>query len=156
MAGIDRQRREHREDAVLELLDEVLAVVVVELVPAGEHDADLGQRRDDLVEEQLLQPVDQLADPVGDGLELLAGRPAVGRGAAQPATTWSVRPATRTWKNSSRFWLKMAQNLARSSSGTAGSSADSRTRALKSSQDSSRFRNRVGSSRLGSDVVGRR
>ncbi len=34
-----------------------------------------------------------------------------------PAATWSSRPATRTWKNSSRFWLKMARNLARSSSG---------------------------------------
>ena len=40
---------------------------------------------------------------------------------ARPAATWSFSPATRTWKNSSRFWLKMARNLARSSSGTCGS-----------------------------------
>src|SRR3546814_3081270 len=38
----------------------------------------------------------------------------------------------------------MARNLARSSSGTVGSSARARTRALKSIQDSSRLKNRSG------------
>ena len=37
--GVDRERREHREDRVVEHLDEVLAVVVVEVVPVGEADA---------------------------------------------------------------------------------------------------------------------
>jgi hypothetical protein len=60
--------------------------------------------------------------------------------ARRPAATWSFRPATRTWKNSSRFELKMARNLARSSTGTTGSAASASTRALKSSHDSSRFR----------------
>src|SRR5690349_18920368 len=59
-----------------------------------------------------------------------------------PASTCSSRPDTRTSKNSSRFWLKIATNLARSSSGRAWSSARARTRALNSSHDSSRFRNR--------------
>ena len=59
-----------------------------------------------------------------------------------PAAIWSFRPAMRTWKNSSRFWLKMARNLTRSRSGVWGSSARARTRALKSSQDSSRLRYR--------------
>ena len=35
----------------------------------------------------------------------------------RPAASCSMRPETRTSKNSSRFWLKMARNLARSSSG---------------------------------------
>ena len=72
VAGIDRERREHREDAVLELLDEVLVVVVVELAPAGEHDADLGERRHDLLEEHLLEPDREPGDPGEDLVELLA------------------------------------------------------------------------------------
>src|SRR5213082_3379415 len=43
-------------------------------------------------------------------------------------------------KNSSRLLAKMARNLTRSSSGTAGSSASSSTRWLKRSQLSSRSR----------------
>src|SRR5580765_2508745 len=54
----------------------------------------------------------------------------------------SFRAATRTWKNSSRFELKIARNLTRSSNGIKGSSASASTRALNSSQESSRFRNR--------------
>ena len=42
-------------------------------------------------------------------------------------------------KNSSRFDVKIAANFTRSSSGTAGSSASSRTRSLKSTQESSRL-----------------
>src|SRR5713226_1227208 len=49
--------------------------------------------------------------------------------------------ATRTMKNSSRFELKMARNLTRSSRGTVGSWASSSTRRLNSSQDSSLFTN---------------
>src|SRR5947209_16434926 len=60
-----------------------------------------------------------------------------------PAATWSFRPATRTWKNSSMFWLKIARNFARSSNGTSSRSARAKTRALKSSHDSSRFNNRA-------------
>src|SRR4051812_48982353 len=65
-----------------------------------------------------------------------------GVGTVMPAAAWSLRPATRTWKNSSRFWLKMARNLARSSRGVVARSASASTRALKSSHDSSRFRYR--------------
>src|SRR5680860_887457 len=59
-----------------------------------------------------------------------------------PAATWSRRAATRTWKNSSRLVAKIAQNLARSSSGMPGSPASSRTLSLKSSQLSSRLSTR--------------
>ena len=72
-----------------------------------------------------------------------------------PPATWSDRPAMRTWKNSSRFWLKIAQNLVRSSSGTEGSAASSSTRALKSSHDSSRFKNRSGTSAMVASITGR-
>ena len=40
-----------------------------------------------------------------------------GLSAATPARRCSIRPPTRTWKNSSRLLLEMARNFARSSSG---------------------------------------
>jgi phosphohistidine phosphatase SixA len=48
-------------------------------------------------------------------------------------------------KNSSRFDEKIEQKRVRSSSGSVGSAASSRTRALKSSHESSRFRRGTGS-----------
>ena len=59
-----------------------------------------------------------------------------------PATTLSCRPATRTWKNSSMSWAKIAMNFTRSSRASLSSSARSRRRAAKSSRDSSRLVNR--------------
>ena len=64
----------------------------------------------------------------------------------RPAATWSSRPATRTWKNSSSPSAKMPRNLTRSSRGRRSSATRSRSRAAKSSQDSSRLMNRPGSS----------
>ena len=64
-----------------------------------------------------------------------------GERTATPAATWSINPATRTMKNSSMFEEKIAQKLIRSSSGTESSRTSSSTRPLKSSCDSSRFRN---------------
>ena len=66
-------------------------------------------------------------------------------GTATPAAMRRLRPATRTMKNSSRLFAKIARNRTRSSSGRSGSSASSRTRSLKCSHDSSRSRNRSGS-----------
>ena len=63
-----------------------------------------------------------------------------GERATLPASTCWRSPATRTWKNSSRLPAKMARNLTRSSSGLRSSRASCRTRALNSSQDSSRLR----------------
>ena len=59
-----------------------------------------------------------------------------------PAASWPMSPATRTMKNSSRFDEKIEQNFTRSSSGTESSAASSSTRALNSSQESSRLRSR--------------
>ena len=43
--GVDRERREHREDALLEHARELGARVVVEVVPVGELDAGLLRAR---------------------------------------------------------------------------------------------------------------
>src|SRR5262249_502150 len=66
---------------------------------------------------------------------------------AMPDCTFCCRPPTRTMKNSSRLELTMARNLSRSSSGTSGSWASSRTRRLNSSQLNSRLMYSDGSSR---------
>ena len=57
----------------------------------------------------------------------------------RPDAAWSIRPATRTMKNSSCISEKIPQNLTRSSSGRAASAARSSTRSLESSQESSRL-----------------
>ncbi len=80
--------------------------------------------------------VDQIVSSTSRGSSPLA------LGTATPAAMRRFRPATRTMKNSSRFEAKIAQNRARSSSGTCSSSASSSTRWLKRSHDSSRSRNR--------------
>ena len=82
--GSTAKRREHREDPLLERLDEELLVVLVEVVPAGQADAVGGQGGDDLVEEQPLLAVDQRLDPLAHLDELLAGGAPVGRGDADP------------------------------------------------------------------------
>ena len=74
VARVDGERGEHREDALLEHLVEVLAVVVVELVPAREDDADLAQRRarsasGKMARARRVEPVDLVAD-----VEQLLGR----------------------------------------------------------------------------------
>ena len=143
MAGVDRQRREHREDALLEGLDQELLVVLVELVPRREADARPRPARA-RPRRGRPRPCGAAAARAARGSRAAAG-PGCGRrgsAATSPAATWSLRPATRTWKNSSRFWLKIARNLARSSSGTRSSSASASTRSLKSSHDSSRLRYR--------------
>src|SRR5262245_28536301 len=58
---------------------------------------------------------------------------------ARPDSACPSKPATRTWKNSSMFDEKIAQNRARSSSGIVSFAASSRTRPWKSSIESSRL-----------------
>ena len=60
-----------------------------------------------------------------------------------PARTCARRPATRTMKNSSRLFAEIDRNLNRSMSGCSRL-ADSRTRRLKPSHDSSRLMKRSG------------
>ena len=71
---VDRQRRQHREDPVPEQPLAVLLLVPVEVVPAHQLDALVGERRDDLVAEQRGVPLHQLAGLGPDRLEHLAGQ----------------------------------------------------------------------------------
>ena len=66
-----------------------------------------------------------------------------------PVAIRRLSPATRIMKNSSRLLLKMARNLARSSSGMSSSMASWRTRSLSCSQEISRSRNRSAGSSSG-------
>ena len=138
VARVHRERRQDREDLVEEALAERLVVLrdrrVVDQLDAlgGEGPADVD------VDRRVVG--DELADALADGGELLLGGPAVGRaGDASDSSCWR-RPATRTWKNSSRLPAKMARNLTRSRSGLRSSRASWSTRALNSSQLSSRLR----------------
>ena len=88
-------------------------------------DAGLGEAGTTSAEEDVVGRADELAGPAPPtALELLGGGQTVGARAPDPGGDLVLAdPATRTWKNSSRFWLKIARNLARSSSGVGGSSA---------------------------------
>ena len=139
MPGIDRERRQDREDLVEEALAERLVVLgdrgVVEELDAlgGERPADVEVDRGvvgDEVEDAL---------PRGRRAARRRVRPS-GERATLPASTCWRRPAIRTWKNSSRLPAKIVRNLTRSSRGLRSSRASWRTRALNSSQDSSRLR----------------
>ncbi len=148
VTGIDRQRGEDREDPLLEHLDQVLRGRRRRGRPSDESSmpasASSGATRSRKV--GCMRAEHDL--DAGRGCRAAAGpgvRPS-GLAPPTPAATWSFRAATRTWKNSSRFWPKIARNLARSSSGTRSSSARARTRSLKSSHDSSRLRYRTGGS----------
>ena len=89
--------------------------------PDAKDDPDRAQRRHDLVDEDAQGPLVERVDPSRMSSSCSGGgAPVGGVVAVTPAATWSFRPATRTWKNSSRFWLKMARNLARSSRARAG------------------------------------
>ena len=65
-----------------------------------------------------------------------------GDSSKRPLSYCSMRPLTRTMKNSSRFDSKIARNLMRSSRGFSGLAASSKTRPLNESQLDSRFRYR--------------
>ena len=84
VTGVDGERREHREDPLLEGLDEELLVVLVEVVPPRQPHAVGGEGRHDLVEEEALLPLDERLDPLAHLDELLAGGAPVGGGDAEP------------------------------------------------------------------------
>ena len=138
MAGIDRERREDRVDLVEETLAERGVVV---------RDGAVAEDLDAFARERLLQVLedDRLGRPRAPG-SARGPRRAVAAGVAssaklvtRPARTCSRRPEMRTWKNSSRFEAKIERNWTRSRRGFRSSRASSRTRALNSIQESSRF-----------------
>ena len=121
--GVDRERRQHREDLVHEPLPQLDAGA-----PGGPRS---GRMR-------MPASASSVAMAVGERPEWcawscstrarmrssfsLAERPS-GVGREWPAATCCLRPATRTWKNSSRLLAKMARKRTRSSSGLRSSSA---------------------------------
>ena len=140
---VDRQRREHREDPVLEQPLAELLLLAVELVPADQLDALLGQLRHELLAEEPGVPLHQVAGARPRSARApRAASARTRRARPRPAAIRRLRPATRTMKNSSRLLAKIAAKRTRSSSGWRSSSASSRTRWLKRSQDSSRSRKR--------------
>jgi hypothetical protein len=76
--GVDRQGGEHREDALLEELDEELLVVLVEVGPRRQLDAGVGQPGGDPLQERGLEPGQQQLEPVADLEQLLRGGQPVG------------------------------------------------------------------------------
>ncbi len=77
MARIDGERRENGVDLALEHVDQVLAVVVIERRPVREADTRRGERRDDLIQEDVVLTLHELLDPAPDHGELLARAQAV-------------------------------------------------------------------------------
>ena len=148
---VDGQRREDREDFAAEHVADVLASSSVRSLGGADDDARGPQRRQHLrraargtARRPVRATVCRDCSSCSRGGIWSAPEPS-----GMPACTFCCRPPTRTMKNSSRFELKMARNFSRSSSGTVGSWASSRTRRLNSSQLSSRLMYRDGSSRLG-------
>ena len=75
---VDRQRGEHREHLVAEVLPLPPGVVVGEVLPVDDPDAGLLQTRRDVLEEHVGVPLDQVLGALGDELELLADGETVG------------------------------------------------------------------------------
>ena len=84
MRGVDGEGGEHREDARFELAGELGALLVAQLVPVGELDAGVLERRRDLLREHSRLAGDELFDADADRAELLDLVEAVGRVAAHP------------------------------------------------------------------------
>ena len=100
----------------------------VELVDVRDDDAGLGERRPQLALPEPRLACGQLEHALADLGQRLERRAAVRRRDGEPGVACSVRPATRTMKNSSRFDEKNLHMRTRSSSATSGSSASSSTR----------------------------
>ena len=143
---VDRERREHREDP---LLEQLLAVFCssrsrsshrTSSMPSSAS-AGMTSSRKQRACRAVRSPVSrQICSSTSRGISPDAAR------TATPAAMRRLRPATRTMKNSSRLLAKIARNRARSSSGRLSSSASSSTRWLKRSQESSRSRKRSSNS----------
>ncbi len=134
------ERGEHRVHLLLEASTELPELVRRAVADSADDDALVGEGRLEVVEPDPRLGALELDDPPADVLQRLAHGAAVSELAGVTGVQRSMRPATRTRKNSSRFAEKIAQNLTRSSSGTCSSAARSSTLALKSSQDSSRLK----------------
>ena len=92
MRGVDGERGEHREDAVVELARELGACVLVEVVPVAELDARLLQARCHLLGEHGRLQRDQLLDAGPDRAQLLDLVHALLRGRPDPGFELLLQP----------------------------------------------------------------
>ena len=140
---VDRQRREHREDALSERASRgARRSSVVELRPIDEPEPSFSSAGRSSADQSASARA--LSSPRGSLMpaSCSSGVEPSGVAGPTPASRCSCRPATRTWKNSSRFDPKIARNLTPLEEPLRGSSARASTRSLKSSHESSRFRYR--------------
>ena len=124
LAGADRERRQHREDLALEAVAELAQLVLVE-IPRGSRSG--SPRRRGAGQSSFFQSFDwrAVSSSTRSRISARAARgvsPSLER-TTIPAAACSVRPATRTMKNSSRFDEKKRHILTRSSSGRLSSAA---------------------------------
>ena len=75
MSRVDRQRREHRKNAVIKYLAQRRLRVWLELIPSGDFDVVVGQRRQQIMREQHRLRAYQCRNGGGNVLQLLM-RPA--------------------------------------------------------------------------------
>ncbi len=146
MGGIDRERRQHRENLQQEMILQPFHFRRREIGDVDDDDARLREfaRAARASAAAARRPARRhaLADP----LELLGRRKPSSDVLVMPAWTWPTRPATRTMKNSSRLLAEIDRKRSRSSSGWFGFADSSRTRRLNSSHDNSRLMKRSGES----------
>jgi len=139
VTGIDGQRRQHGPDLAREVARQRGPLVGRELRGAQDPHARLLQARADLLAPDAVLLGHHGVRARADGRQLLGRGHAVGGRLGDVAGQLLLEPATRIMKNSSRFEATIDRNFRRSSRGTEGSRASSRTRLLNSSQDSSRL-----------------
>ncbi len=141
--GVDRQRRQQREDVAEEVILDPGAFGLGDVAPVDQLDADLGQ---DL--RRSLQ-IACWSEASCDTVLLImtscsAGSRPSGLRSAMPSRTCALMPATRTMKNSSRLLAEIDRKRTRSSTGWPVLTDSSSTRRLKCSQESSRLMKRSG------------
>ena len=121
MRRIDRERRQHREDVLQEIIFEPGAVGLLQAVgPSTSTTFCALQLLAQLAPARLLIAGERSRPPRRCAR---AARPASARPGSwsvMPARTWPLRPATRTMKNSSRLLAEIDRNRSRSSSGWLG------------------------------------
>ena len=120
MGRIHRQRRQHRKDGAAEVLVDPGALLAIELLVIEHLHAVLSQLGPQGVAVVLLLLLQQWRNLVWIAASCSSGLRPSTLGVSMPASTCDFSEATRTMKNSSRLLLKIALNLACSSSGVRG------------------------------------
>ena len=89
---VDRQRGEHGEDLVAEVLAQPAGGVVLEVLPVDEPDALVLQAWGDVLEEHVRVPLHEVLRPAGDEHQLLLDGQAVGGADGQPHLVPPLEP----------------------------------------------------------------